>query len=728
MGDEEGGVSIAQVVQQITTSLCNAVPELVLRLKALGAQNAQPQPDVLNSVEGVAKAADGLAKTCEEIANEDYEDYPEIKKDILTSASLVTKSSVKLRRANIKLNQKVPGDRAPLYDDVADAATAISAACIHVLEVVYGSYLRICTFTCEEACDAMRENATCTQDASSDAQHYADTVGDVCSKANLFAEKLYSLSENERDPDAGAKFNSMGSKVENASQRFLDAGNDYLGALDDTSKRDAAQRAQDNLLAVMIEAGALVSARKSAVGMKTEPVPEPAPVPVQPVEEQLPPERPSLASQIPPIQTPLMYLTLVAEQKRQCDLVDDLVATAKLQMRQAMVEDGRAIVQRHRIITLEAERLCESDMARDAVNDTAEKADAAIRTLIKNGSNVLDNPDNEEMKSALVTSATEYKIITMKFSDDCLLKPQEGRTLTKCQQLRIAITEMRAGDEVLSLLEEALGEYNYRVERVQNDDLKEELQEDVRLIEIDVRAFAAKNGEEERDTALDSMDRFENAMIAYLLSLIETALSDTKKLFSAISSKDDAALDAGTRTVVSNVTEVITESHNISEEYTGCVEGTQDDFEGGSKRLEKALPELIKAARSVKAGRTQPNETVNEQQEVEAALHYLEELCRRAQYKRVPKKHEVEPEPPKVVEEKKPEPEPEPEPKPEPPKEPESVVVERKKPAEEEQKTEKTETTAEVAKKEESKDGGLNMNVIIVAIIVLIIVIILKAF
>jgi len=403
---------------------------------------------------------------------------------------------------------------------------------------------------------------------------------------------------------------------------------------------------------------------------------------------------------------------LVAEQKRQCDLVDDLVATAKGQMRQAMVENGRAIVQRHRIITLEAERLCESDMAREAVDDTAEKADAAIRTLIKNGSDTLDNPDDEEIKNTLVSSASAYKVITMKFSDDCLLKPHEGRTVTACQRLRIAITEMRAGEEVLSLLVVAIGEYNYRVERVQDDELKEELQEDVHLIDVDVRAFAAKNGEEERDTALDSMDRFENAMIAYLLSLIEAALVETTKLFASISSKDANGLDAGTRSVTSTVTEVITESHNISEEYTGCVEGTQDEFEAASKRVEEALPEMIKATRSVKAGRSQPDETAPQQKELEDALHHLEELCKRAQYKRVPKKREPKPEPPK--EEEKTE---------EPPKpEPESVVVERKKP---EEKVEKTEST-EVAKKEEAKDGGLNMNLVFIAIVVIIIIIIMK--
>jgi len=712
-------VTLPQIVQQICDSLVNAVPELVLRLKALADDNAKPQPEILRSVEGVAKASDSLAATCTDVANEEYEEYPEIKEDILSSATLVTKSSVKLRRATIMLNQKQTGDRAPAYNDVMEAATAIAAACVHVLEVVYGSYLRRCVAACDDACGAMDQNTTATESAAVDAQHYADTVGDLCTRANNLASALYALGDNDRDAEARSKFSDMGSRVEQASTAFLNAANDYIEDLENTGKRDAAQKKQEELVKVLKEARDLIVAHKKETEKKETPA-EPEP---QPVEEVAIPTRPSLASQMKPIEVPLTYLMMVAEQKRQCDLVDDLVATAKAQMRQAMVEDGKALVQRHSIITQEAERLCECDMARAAVDDTAEKSDTAIRTLIKNGSQTLDNPEDEEMKKTLVASASEYKVLLMKYSDDCILKPQEGRTLTACQRLRIAVTEVHASEEILSLLEEAVREYDYRVERVQDDELKEELLEYVRIIEVDVRSFAAKNGvnaDEERDTALDSMDRFENAIIAYLLTLVQAALVETSKLFVAISKKDDSGLDSCTRTVVSSISEVITESRGIADEYTGCVEGTQDEFDAASKRVDDALPEMLKVARAVKAGRTEPQETLPQQKELEDSLHHVEELCKRAQYKRVPKKHE--PEPPKV-EEKKPEPPKEEEKKPEP----ESVIVERKKTEEKVEKVEKVEkkekTETTVEKKEDSGFGGINMLLVIVIIVLLIIIV-----
>jgi len=698
---EEQEIHLPQIVQQITDSLSSAIPQIVLRLKAMADQNAVPQPELLRSIEGVAKAGDSLAATCTDIANVEYEDYPEIKEELLSSSGLVTKSSIKLRRATLTLNQKREGDRAPCYQDVMEAATAIAAACVHVLEVVYGCCLRRCALVQEDAYTAFEKNSDAAANALRDAQHYADIIGELCSKANLVAGALYSLSENERDAAAGAKLNAMGTRVEQASQALLDACNDYLGDLGNESKRAAAQAAQDELLKVLKEAGALIAARKAELDNAPK---------QKEVEVVIPPSRASLASQIPDIQTPLDYLMFVAEQKRQCDLVDDYVVTAKNEMRQAMVENGRAIVKRHAILTQEAERLCESDMARAAVNDTAEKSDTAIRAFIKNGSQTLDNPKDEEMKKTLVASASAYKVLLMKYSDDIVLRPDEGRVLTACQKLRVAITEGHASEDILSLLEEAVGEYNYRVERVQNESVKVELFEDVRIIEADVRKFAAKKGidaDEERDAALDSMDDFENTIIAYLLSLVQQALAETGKLYSFVNAKDNAGIDASNTVALKSITEVITESRSVSEEYTGCVEGTQDEFEAAAKRVEKAMPEMIKASREVKAGRVDPKDTVSQQKELDASLHHVEELCKRARYKRVPKKHQ----PPK--EEKKPE--------------PESVIVERKKTEEKVEKVEKTEKSeTSVEKKEE---GGMNTNMILmIIIIVLLIVILFKIF
>jgi len=706
MAEEEVELTLPKVVQQISDSLCSSIPEIVLLLKSYQSKNNRPEPAVLRSIEGVAKAGDTLAQTCTDIANEEYQDFAEIQQDILSSATLVTKSSVKLRRAGIHLNQPTD-DYSSAYGDVMEAATSIAGTCVHVLEVVYGSYIRRCVLVYDDTYTAFQDNSAVADGADKDAQHYADTLGDLCSKANILAYSLDALGENERDENMGRKLTAMGKLVEEKSQACLDAGNDYLGALGVKEKRDAAQNAQDELMKIIHEAGELIAAAKKeheqSKGAAPAPEPEPQPEP-EPV-----PERASLASKTPEMTLPLTYLTLVKEQKVQCDLVDDLVATAKGGMRQAMVENARAIVKRHSIITQEAERLCECDMARDAVNDTAEKSDVAIRTLVKNGSGTLDNTEDEEVKKTLEASASEYKVLLMKYSDDCMLKPLEARTQTACQRLRVAITEMHSAGEVLPLLEEAVGEYNYRVERVDDDDLKEELQDDVHVIEIDVRAFAAKNGmnaEEERDIALDSMDRFENAMIAYLLSLVEAALLTTSKLFESISKKDDKALDACSGPVLSSVTEVISQSHNISEEYTGCVEGTQDEFQAASKRVDEALTEMMKAARAVKGGKCKPEDTKAQQKELEDSLHHVEELCRRAQYKRVPKKHEPE-------EEK-------------PPKEEESVLVERKKPEEKVEKEEKTETAVEKKKEEPAAKEGGNTNLYLIGFIVILVLIILK--
>jgi len=570
MGEEGEGVSVIQVVDQIKTSLCNAIPELVLRMQALSDQNAVPNPEVFRSVEGVAKAGDALAETCTDLANDEYEEFPEIKDDILDSAKLVTSSCITLRRASIMLNQVSTGDRAPSYKNVMTSCSAIAAACVHVLDVVYGSFYRRAQIISEDTCVLMRQKSDATLKASLDEQAYADTVSDLCSKANEVARNLGILGENERDPVAAAQLTDLSNRVQAASDAFLDRANEYLANTRDENLRASAQKAQDELLAVLTEAAALVSARKNAIEKK-EPAPEEKP-------EEEAPSRPSLASQMAPIEVPLTYLMLVAEQKRQCDLVDDLVATAKGGMRQPMVEDGRELVKRHTIITVQAGELCESDMAHEAVDDTAEKSDVSIRKLIKCSGEAVDDPEDEEKKKVLVAAASEYKVLVMKYSDDCLLKPDTGRELTVCQRLRVAINENRSSDEILSLLEEAIGEYNYRAERVQDQELKADLLEQVGVIDKEVRAFAGNHGEEERNRALDAMDVFENMIIAYLLSLVEKALVDTSSLVNTINSQNLDALDAGSKTLLMSVTEVSTETRDISEQYTGCVEGTQDEF------------------------------------------------------------------------------------------------------------------------------------------------------
>jgi len=414
----------------------------------------------------------------------------------------------------------------------------------------------------------------------------------------------------------------------------------------------------------------------------------------------------------------------VAEQKRQCDLVDDLLVTAKSGMRQAMVENARAIVQRHTVITVEAGNLCTCDMARDAVDATAEEADVQIRNLVKCSNNVLETPEDDEMKKVLHEAASAYKIIVMKYSDDCLLKPDEGRELTVCQRLRIAVTEGHPNDEILSLLEDAIGAYNYRAERVQDDEMKEDLLDAVRSIGDNVRDVTVEGGdvEEKRSRALDSMDFFENIMIAYLLSLVEKALQDTAEFITAINSKNKTQIDAGTGLVLGSVSEVSTETRDVADEYTGCVEGTQDEFDAAAKRVDEALQELIAGSRAVKADRTTPQETVPQQKELVAALHHVEELCRRAQYKRVPPKKRL--------------PEPEPVPEPEPKKEePASVLVERKKVVEKEEKVvEKEEKVVEKEKEEKKEEKekedkeGSNQNILLIAILVLLVIIIIKLF
>ena len=464
MSEEEGGSSVKAAVDQINESLSNAIPELVLLLVALADKNAPPPPQVPMSVEGVAAAAEVLGSVCNSVAQDEYGDYPEVQKDIMDSAAKVDSGAAELRKASDELVKST--DYAPAYKEVMDAAKAIAGSCIHVLQVVYGAFFRRAQALCGNTRAVIEDVDPCLPQNIEDLQRFADGVGDACTRASETAGRLRELADNEDSPLAKQQLNEAADKVEQAADAFIEAANEYLADPDNEEKRLAAQKAQKALLQAIDDAEQPINRLKTQLDEQNAAVqkaataraaaaavaPKPAPKPKE-EEKPAPVARPSKASQLAsPVlaaNQPTDKKTLEDELRVQRDLVDDFVRQAEDGQAPQMVEDAKAILQRHPVLVQQAMDSAKgSPESQKSVQKTANRLAEELPKLIEAGKEVLGNPEDKDARKKLEERAEKVNKLLKKLEPSSL-EEEERERLAKiaAEQAKRAAEEQKKREE-----------------------------------------------------------------------------------------------------------------------------------------------------------------------------------------------------------------------------------------------------------------------------------------
>jgi len=459
---EEDNMSVKAAVDQINESLSNAIPELVLLLVALAEKNAPPPPNVPMSIEGVASAAEILGNVCLSVANDEYQEYPEIQKDIMDNADIVMVKAEALRKAADQLVNTE--DRATGYQIVMDAAKGIAGSCITVLIIVYGAFFRRAQALFQNSTNILEDADPCSKKNIDDPQHFADQVGEACTRADETAGRLRELADNEDSPLAKQQLNEAADRIEQASNEFLQAANEYLADLDNEEKRLAAQKAQKALLQAIADANIPVDRLKKQQdeqnaalqkAQESQSAPKINAAKAKADQEKAAKKaivRPSKASQlanpVPASDKPMDNKTLEQELGIQRDLVDDLVRTAEEGQPQMMVEDAKLLLQRHPVLVQKAMDAAKSPESKQSVVKYANKLAEEIPKLIEAGKKVLANPNDEEARKELEERAEKVNKLIKKLEPSSI-EEEEKERLAKiaAEEAKRAAEEQRKREE-----------------------------------------------------------------------------------------------------------------------------------------------------------------------------------------------------------------------------------------------------------------------------------------
>ena len=80
-------MNVRDVATQINTAIADAIPELVLKVITLQDAKQRPTQELLSALGGVSQTAKVLGDVAIQVADEQYEEFPEIKEEILTHAN-----------------------------------------------------------------------------------------------------------------------------------------------------------------------------------------------------------------------------------------------------------------------------------------------------------------------------------------------------------------------------------------------------------------------------------------------------------------------------------------------------------------------------------------------------------------------------------------------------------------------------------------------------------------
>lgn len=224
--------------------------QLILLVIVFQEQNAAPPPQLPTAAGQVDKTAKVLVDVAKSLADEEYSDYPDIRKEIIDAADDVNKSSNDLIAA-VKFLQTAQ-DRKSAWDKLVEACKVISGKTILLLQIVYGAELKRIFAAAQATRD--RLNALDTKKAHTDPQAFADAAGDVATRANQLAEYLKAKANDEDSPLLKQQLLDNAKELETGAENIINTVNKVLENPDDQAAINQFNKEKKDLEAAIVRA------------------------------------------------------------------------------------------------------------------------------------------------------------------------------------------------------------------------------------------------------------------------------------------------------------------------------------------------------------------------------------------------------------------------------------------------------------------------------------------
>ncbi|BFU23467.1 hypothetical protein EHI8A_084870 [Entamoeba histolytica HM-1:IMSS-B] len=265
MSSEEDNQNLVKCAEEICEVFADSVSSLVLMLVALQEKNKPPRPEMQMSIQSVAEQSDNIGQIAKDLAEEDYEEYPDIQKEILDAAEEVFTGSSDLTQAanNLKTSNLKEG-----YQQLVDGCRICGTNCIKLLQIVYGATFK--KLAAEQ--EKMRELAEQmdTKLVDEDPQRFADIAGDLCSAGLQIAEDMRTQADGEAVPSDKAEMQELADNIEKYSNELLDTVNAYLEDPDNEKLRVEMEEAKERLMKEMEKAKERVAKSQEIVKKQQE--------------------------------------------------------------------------------------------------------------------------------------------------------------------------------------------------------------------------------------------------------------------------------------------------------------------------------------------------------------------------------------------------------------------------------------------------------------------------
>ncbi|KAL7717275.1 Axoneme-associated protein mst101 [Entamoeba marina] len=198
------------------------------------------------SIQGVAEQATNIGEIAKSLAEEDYEEFPDIEKEIKDSADEVIKGSNDLTAAarNLKNSNLKEG-----YQQLVDGCRLCGTNCIKVLQIVYGASFKKLEAEQEQAYDLSKQMDDAID--KEDLEALSNIAGELCSAANQISTDMLEQADNETIPSDKAEMQEIANRLQELSDNLLDAVNAYLEDPDNEELKQKMKNAKDDLMKEM---------------------------------------------------------------------------------------------------------------------------------------------------------------------------------------------------------------------------------------------------------------------------------------------------------------------------------------------------------------------------------------------------------------------------------------------------------------------------------------------
>lgn len=185
-------------------------------------RNADPPPALPNGVEIVTGSAERLHMVAMALAAEDYQEYPDIRKEIEDAATCVEVASQDLKRAlNALMTTR---DKVSGWEGLVQSCKTMSAKTIRLLQIVYGAEREKLFRAAQKALDALNNLDPAS---ARNGKEFAQRAGEAATQANQLAHYVREKA-NDAPPQKRKELLGLADDLNAGSKQLIDDANKLL--------------------------------------------------------------------------------------------------------------------------------------------------------------------------------------------------------------------------------------------------------------------------------------------------------------------------------------------------------------------------------------------------------------------------------------------------------------------------------------------------------------------